>query len=453
MLTADMIIRAQSCLTFDPHFIDPDQPTGLWLCDTAEDVQAAGINAVKLAEGVPWSAIGRCAEFFHAFPYVFVPVADAERRGEMISAIQSVLPELTIYIPGIKAFRGCRSVAEFRERMGLSRVPELLLDARELPVYGLVNLADLEPLQLGKLQRTKSGIAELDRFTGGFFAGQLSLWTGERGRGKSTLLGQLLLEAIDQGQTVCAYSGELDKRQFKQWVSVQAAGPAHVGVYEDRETGRKMAAISASVQRRIDEWWDHRFFLYDIGTASSHSEDSILRTFDNAWRCYGASVFLVDNIMTVGFGRSREGDYFRAQSNFAGRLVQFAKTRGVHVHLVAHPRKSDKTRKHLSSDDVGGSGDLTNRADNVFTLEPDKVEIRGKMEEVTVLSCIKNRMFGGTKRVPLFFDVKSRRFFRPDRTPDKAYGWEDAGRQINFRELPQEETPFEEVHNHEGNSD
>ena len=68
------------------------------------------------------------------------------------------------------------------------------------------------------------------------------------------------------------------------------------------------------------------------------------------------------------FCRSREGDYFRAQSNFAGRLVQFAKTRGVHVHLVAHPRKSDKTRKHLSSDDVGGSGDLTNRADNVFIL-------------------------------------------------------------------------------------
>lgn len=436
MSFSDELIKAQSFLTFDHNFIDPQQPTGLWFCDTAEDVAAVGVNAVKLAEGVQWKDLGRCEGFLTAFPYVFVSVADPGRQQDLVEHLQEVLPGLTLYIPARNAFRGCRSVAEYREQFGLSRVPYLLMDSRELPVYGLLNIADISPRNLKNVPRTRSGIPELDQFTGGFYAGQLSLWTGERGRGKSTLLGQILLEAIDQNAVVCAYSGELDKHQFKSWVSVQAAGPDHVGVYEDRETGRKLSAIPESVQRRIDDWWDNKFFLYDVGCASSHSEDSILQTFENAARCYGASVFLVDNVMTIGLKRAREGDYFRAQSNFAGRLVQFAKQAGVHVHLVAHPRKADKARKHLISDDIGGSGDLPNRADNVFSLEADTQEVRGERIPVTVLSCLKNRMFGGTKRIALRFDVKSRRFYRPGAEPNKRYGWELPGQQVEIGEIP-----------------
>ena len=38
MLTPEAIIKARSYLTFDPNFLDPAQPTGLWLCETEEDV-------------------------------------------------------------------------------------------------------------------------------------------------------------------------------------------------------------------------------------------------------------------------------------------------------------------------------------------------------------------------------------------------------------------------------
>ena len=67
MLTADTIIKAQSYLTFDPNFLDPAQPTGLWLCETAEDVYAVSINAVKLAEGARWGDLRSCESFFRAW--------------------------------------------------------------------------------------------------------------------------------------------------------------------------------------------------------------------------------------------------------------------------------------------------------------------------------------------------------------------------------------------------
>lgn len=440
---AQAVFSAAGVLTFEDRFLDPGQPTGLWFCATAEDVAVVGINAVKLAQGAEWGELRRCERFLTMFPYCFVAVRADELRETIVRHLQQAAPALPICVPTEAAWRGCGSVTAFADAFGPKRVPELLLGARQLPAYGLLNMADIRPVNPGTLSRTLSGIREMDQFTGGFYEGQMSLWTGERGKGKSTLLGQMLLEAIDQGRTVCAYSGELSREQFKHWVSIQAAGPAHVGVYEDADSGRKVSAIADSVQRRIDEWWDRRFFLYDIGTASSHNEDDILTVFANAARCYGADVFLVDNVMTVGLRNGRDSDYFRAQSNFAGRLVQFAKQWHVHVHLVAHPRKAEKGQKHIRADDIGGSGDLPNRADNVFTLEPEQQEIRGKLESVTVLSCIKNRMYGGTRRVALKFDVKSKRFYRPDAKPDKQYGWELVGRQVELCELPAEEVPFE----------
>ncbi len=437
MSFGDQLIIARSSLTFDPDFIDPKVPTGLWFCESAEDVQAVSINAVKLAEGAEWKDLLRCEKFLRSFPYVFVAVANEERRQAIVDRLRQVLPSLELYIPAPGVFRGCRSVGEFREQFGLSRLQELLIDARELPVYGLLNLSDIRPWSSGDVPRYRSGVPELDRFTGGFYGGQLSLWTGERGLGKSTLLSQFLLEAVDQGAVVCAYSGELSREQFKEWAVIQAAGPGHVGVYEDKETGRILSAVANSVRKRIDEWWDKRFFLYDVGTASSHSEDTILSVFENAQRCYGASVFLVDNIMTIGLRGGRDGEYFRAQSHFAGRLVQFAKQHQAHVHLVAHPRKGDSSRKHLSSDDVAGTGDLPNRADNVFALEKGAIELKGKQVEVRQIHCLKNRMFGGSgaKRVAMAFDVKSRRFYRPGEAADKQYGWERQGEQVAIHEI------------------
>ena len=64
------------------------------------------------------------------------------------------------------------------------------------------------------------------------------------------------------------------------------------------------------------------------------------------------------------------------------------------MHLVAHPRKGDNDKKKLlTADDIGGSADITNRADNAFSLE--------RMEEKDIaaygydagLSILKNRSY------------------------------------------------------------
>jgi twinkle protein len=266
----------------------------------------------------------------------------------------------------------------------------------------------------------------LDKSIGGFAASELSVWTGKRGCGKSTLLGQMLLDAIDQGHNVCAYSGELSAWRFKEWTALQAAGSEYVEMSTDKFSGKSFYRVNPIAMRQIDDWWRSRLFLYDNKLAAASDENSILSVFEYAARRYGCSVFLVDNLMTARFSTSAERDFFRAQSNFTGRLVEFAKKFEVHVHLVAHPRKA---QGNLEADDISGSGDITNRADNVFSLDrlPEKdAETQGYDAALKVL---KNRSFGETPHIGLCYDAATRRYRKPG-DEEKHYAWEFLNRGI-----------------------
>jgi twinkle protein len=130
--------------------------------------------------------------------------------------------------------------------------------------------------------------------------------------------------------------------------------------------------------------------------------------------------------MTARFSTSAERDFFRAQSNFTGRLVEFAKKFEVHVHLVAHPRKA---QGNLEADDVSGSGDITNRADNVFSLDRlDEKDARAKGYDAA-LKVLKNRSFGETPHIGLCYDPATRRYRKPGEE-EKHYAWEFLHQQI-----------------------
>lgn len=425
-------------LVYEPRFIDPSRPTGVWFCEDAQAVQAVGVNAVCLPTLGHWNDLYQCTEFFNRFPYVLIVAADPGRRKEMVEAIRSRLSFMPLLVAPAVGFKDCRSVPELLEKCGLKRVEELINGAVELPAYGIINLKDTVVPETWKLPRALSRIHELDRAIGGFLMGELSIWTGKRGEGKSTLLNQILLQSIDQGHKVCAYSGELTAWRFKEWAMLQAAGPGHVTPREDKESGKTFYAVPQPIQEQIDAWWDKRFFLYDLGIATAHDEDSILNVFTMAVRRYGCDVFLVDNIMTANLKGAREADFYRAQSSFTGRLVSFAKRYGVHVHLVAHPRKT--ANKSLEADDVGGAGDITNRADNVFSLK--RIPEGAEKGYDSVLEVLKNRSFGNKVKIGLDFEPTSRRFYKAGTgSPGWRFGWDFSGQQEFFQVA--QPTPFE----------
>lgn len=413
-------------ILYDPEHMDPNQPT-LWWCLGAEDVLAVQENAVCKSHTVSWAELEKSgeilAEIVGNYEFVLVCAPPGPARDELVEHLTAFL-YTPVLVPTEKAFRGCDSVMQLLERGGRKAVNALLYEAQEMPMQGVLDIAEVECDQRLNAQRVLSGFRELDAKIGGFSPGELSVWTGKRGEGKSTLLSQLLLEAVNQGHRVCAYSGEMPARQFKRVMLQQAAGRDNVERQEDARSGRVLFEVKAETAQHINEWWRRRVFLNDIKRENCHDERQILKIFEYAHRRYGCDVFLVDNIMTAQLKDAAALGYWQAQSAFTGRLVAFAKSSGVHVHLVAHPRKTGKNR--LAADDVGGSVDITNRADNVLRVErlPEhKIETAGCN---MLLSVLKNREFGALPKVKLNFDPLTRRFYPAGTENGRAFSWERA---------------------------
>lgn len=403
----------EDILLCDPAYMDPNQG-GLWWCETAEDVAAWPVNSVCMAGLGRWEDVKLCKDWICSYRFVFA----ASPNRAFIDKVRQYVPWLPILSPDPAVFGECHSVAEMVAAHGsLDMERRIMFGANVEPSGGLLNLADVKRRDLRDIPRTLSGFSRLDRALGGFREGELTVWTGKRGEGKSTILGQILLESVNQGHKVCAYSGELGAARFKDWISLQAAGPDMLECRQDPATGADFYFVPAPVATLIDEWWDKKFYLYDIGISAAHDEDSILNEFEYAHRVLNCDVFLVDNIMTARLKADR--DYYRAQSMFARRLAEFCKATKTHVHLVAHPRKTERGKAVDDSDEVGGSADVTNLADNVISVR----RLAEPGEHNTELSILKARECGIMGKVALCFDPASRRFYAPDGNPNKKYGW------------------------------
>lgn len=436
----------QSCVDYTEwltYFQDNlDTSKSLWFVRDVLDVDALRENAVCLALGCDFSDLLKCRDFFKSFPSVFLALADSGIRETVSDAFADCAPEISVLLPNENAFRSHQNVREVLAAGGMVAVDRLISGAVERPMSGLLNLADVAAESQESRPSVLSGFDILDSVTGGFYEAELSVWTGKSGGGKSTILGQIMIEAINQGHRVCVYSGELSAWRFKTWVSLQAAGPDHVTGKIDRFSGQSFYEVNRLAQKSIDAWWDGKFFLTDNTMPDSSDEGEIIALFEHAVRRHGCSVFLVDNLMTSRLSKTRDTDYYRAQSNFVGRLLEFAKRYGVHVHLVAHPRKTEADRR-LSAEDVAGSADIRNRCDNLFSLERYSEEKAAETGFDTVLRVLKNRNSGREIAIGLCFDESTRRFYKPGTYPDKKYGWEQIGHQATIS-LPEREdgNPF-----------
>jgi twinkle protein len=230
-----------------------------------------------------------------------------------------------------------------------------------------------------------------------------------------------MLEAVDQGYSVCAYSGELPAPVYRYWIDLQAAGPRNL---EKRYDSIKEAEVTYPKQeavKAIRNWYRDKFFLYDsYGTAT---DNTLFEVFEYAAQRYDCRVFLIDNLMTIDLSAS-DSNYYRQQSEFVNKIASFSQQYQVHVHLVAHPRK---VQGRLTKIDISGSGDIANRANNVLSVYRLTENEKAERNCDTLLEIFKNRFYGvQDAEIELNFERLCRRFYMVSEAgPFKKYGWEN----------------------------
>ncbi|NCD10360.1 MAG: hypothetical protein EOL98_13270 [Negativicutes bacterium] len=321
---------------------------------------------------------------------------------------------------------GCKAdnltITEFKERLSATDDIGRQLAEQikfEKPSDGLIVVSEYKKKHSN--MRIGTGFKKLDGLLSGLGDSGLTVLTGKRGQGKSTFAGQLALNAIQGGHTVCFYSGELSVSMFQNWIFSQASGEKHLIMMQD-QFGNDHWVVDEYIEQRVRTWLGKNLLLYDNSIAKHSERNAILERFKMARRVYGCDLFFVDNLMTAKYAIDVERDFWRAQSNFAGELKDFAQENACHVILVAHPKKGDVGD---INDSVSGSGDITNRADNVIQVKKVSEEEYGQIGSDAVITVSKNRDYGREGKIKYNFNSPSRRFIELDTHNIEEYGWID----------------------------
>lgn len=336
-----------------------------------------------------------------------------KRLGEDRCMIAPEYPELLI--DGESAGRSCKDANEILYAYGKEGLKHIADSCEPAPIKGVLNLADVTMIDPTTKPRIFTRIPALDHAIGGLAEGTVTIFSGKRGEGKSTIGGQLLLNGVQQGYSVCAYSGELPAQTFLNWILLQATDNKYIAAKTDPRTGKNFAVVPYDIQRRIKTWVDNKFFLFDNNyTPDVPQEEAIIKTFTLCARRYGAKLFLVDNLMTILSETTTADNENKIQGKFVAALKAFAVKYKVCVLLVCHPRKT-KAGEKFTSEDVAGSANITNLADTVISVEKPNLRIT------------KNREFGICEFIPCSYDPANRRIFQANIGDRTVYGWNHEG--------------------------
>jgi twinkle protein len=186
-----------------------------------------------------------------------------------------------------------------------------------------------------------------------FLRGEVTVWTGRNGHGKSLVLNQVTLAAMHQGDRVCIASFEMHPRKTLSRLIRSAHGKGEL----------EKADIAAALS-----WLDGKLWIFDLlGTAKV---DRLLEVFRYAYRRYGVQQFVIDSLLKCGI----DSDDYTGQKAFLDALNDFSNETNAHVHLVAHSRKDENELAPPGKLDVKGSGDITDLASNVWSVWRNRVK-------------------------------------------------------------------------------
>lgn len=346
-------------------------------------------------------------------------------EGEEITLLKDLRERLDCEIKHIRIsdYGGCKDANEILLKYGAEYLKKCVENAVGLPVKHLVDIADVETVDVFKLQKLETGLRDVDRLLyGGIPFGGICLIGGKAGEGKSTLASQILVHAISQGYICFAYSGELPNSLFKAWMYFQVAGPHHVSRYENK-WGEANYTLSDANRAAIDNWMRGRLKIYDYASVSDENE-GLLKTADEAIKRYGVKVLLFDNLMTAVDEKIAGHGKFEKQSNFMRELAALAVRRNVLILLVAHKRKNNFQDNDNENDDYMGSSDIVNLATLSITYgrgrKDDELEDTQRLLRIT-----KNRLFGrlNLKGWVLDYDERCKRIVSCEEEIDREYGF------------------------------
>lgn len=196
-----------------------------------------------------------------------------------------------------------------------------------------------------------------------FRRGEVSLWAGQNGHGKTDVTTQVALSLVGQGERVCVASFEMRPvttvgrmvRMFSQTNTFA----------QDFQTPNGLSVVDA-IYDEFGGWTTGTLWLYDQ-TGTAHA-DVVLGMTKYCAEQLGVTHVFIDSLMKC----VRDEDDYNAQKDFIDRVCALAKDCNIHIHVVHHLKKPPKEGCMPDKSDVKGTGAIVDQVDNLFLVWRNK---------------------------------------------------------------------------------
>ena len=196
-----------------------------------------------------------------------------------------------------------------------------------------------------------------------FAPGEVTIWGGFNGSGKSMLQGQVLCEFALSGMKVCIASFEMSPaktiaRMMRQYFGCQYPMPEQVAMFMKRAKGN--------------------LYLYDQrGAVEPNRIIAVIRYCVDVLKCTHIGV---DSLMKCVKGTEN----YDGQKQFVDDLTICARDLSTHIHLVAHLKKGEGDERMPTRMDISGTGAISDLADNVILVWRNKKKERDRDANKTI---------------------------------------------------------------------
>lgn len=251
-----------------------------------------------------------------------------------------------------------------------------------------------------------------------FRPGEVTLYAGSNGGGKSLITGQIALGLVKQKEKVCIMSFEMKPKRTIMRMTRQFSG-------QDLENPfmKDRAATINGYYDRLKKFSEDKLWLYDQqGTTSSKQVISVAR--------YCAVELSITHIFIDSLMKCVSGeDDYNAQKAFVDELTALARDHNVHIHLIHHIRKLESEEKMPNKNDVKGTGAIADQVDNVLLMWRNKKkermlrngeEIKGVQPDA-YLMCEKQRNGEAEEWYQLWYHKDSQQFVEDEEAVPMAF--------------------------------
>lgn len=251
-----------------------------------------------------------------------------------------------------------------------------------------------------------------------FREGEVTLWAGVNGQGKSMLSGLAALSLCAQGARVAIASFEMKPRKTLERMMRQWTGEAPPSEFE--HSNEEILATFRDLYSQFRDWSGQYLWLYDQqGTVNTRTLVAVLKYCAHELKIQH---FFIDSLMKC----VADEDDYNGQKRFVDELTAIARDTGMHIHIVHHTKKLSEESKLPDKMDVKGSGSITDQVDNLLLVWRNKPKERkrdaGQMVEANdpdaMLICEKQRNGEWEGRLSLWFRKDSQQYVgSPDAGP------------------------------------